>query len=149
MLQETDRGCLNKTEQTRRRDDLTQPAMTIFHWICVNISEETGWCSTGQEKPLLWFFSSFIVIIYLSFLLKLRQSREPVHVCLCMCPHVPDPRRRGLAFPPDLIVIDGHTTLLVYQAEKKPVTSVLHLSNGHSSSPQRLLGVETRIRRQS
>lgn len=69
--------------------------------------------------------------------LKLRHSGELVHVCLCTCTHLcaclqalaplllvsPTPdgeeRSRGLGFLPELIVIDPHTTLLVYQAKKK------------------------------
>lgn len=69
------------------------------------------------------------------------------------CVHVsPTPdgekRGRGLSFLPDLIVIDRHTTLLVYQAKgkKKAVTTVLHLSNGYSCRTRSLLGVGAQIR---
>lgn len=39
---ETDRWRLHRTEQTRRKKDLTQPVMMTFYWTGISISEETA-----------------------------------------------------------------------------------------------------------
>lgn len=88
------------------------------------------------------------------------DSRELVHVCLCMCTNlcvclcarVPNPRwreaRQRIEFPAwfNCDRSTYHSPCLPGKGKKKAVTTVLHLSNGYSCRTRSLLGVGAQIR---